>query len=604
MRGFARSARLLALALAALCAAYLAALFAIAGGKTNLNVAYFSGDDHIMNWLNFRHAFLEAQYPLSGFRVGVAPMYFPDMLGLFSIYRLGVHPIAANLIMPVIFCAISVGGWIAVCKHLYGTSANRFAFVILAHALPFLFVAAGPSDVHALGLATFVHYGAWVGVPWLMYLAMLIIDGKGHPARPAIALAMVLAAVAASDLVIVPWFVAPLMLILGFLALPYLGLPFPIRMPEPVGKGRLAMTAAALPCGVLAGILLNKAAPHAPSRNVGQFLSADLQGLANNVVSYSNQLAEIATRNPFSASLWALFTALAAWRVWLVLVPKHQRAFPAAQALFGVPAGASHAAFALYFPIAAALSVAAVILTGNIGTYWVYNNRLGDLRHVIPLICIPLFVGWTLLPWQQAGMLKRAGSASLAAVGCAAAVAAGMAILSYAPLSNFNTFASPFHKCFAATARRLGWQGGIGTYPSNDLIANDAAGVNRFIPVGVHRSPEEGKSLLYLDWGGQNRHSFNGAFQFVVVNGYQGRVYPHTPYDKNSTNCPLSEYYLCYPRRHTALILDEKAALGAFGQPQAVVECHGIGFYHYDPPIRTDYSGVANPDLTRVGNAF
>ncbi len=600
----ALSAGKLALALAALCAAYLATLYAVASGKTNLNVAFFSGDDHIMIWIMYRQIFADASYPVSGFRPGAAPMIIPDMLGMFSIYGMGVHPIAANLIMPMIYCAISVSGWIAVCRHLYGPSINRYAFVIVLHAVPFLFVAAGPNDVHAIALITFVHYGAWSCVPWLLFFALRTLDGGRYSKWAAGSLAVLLALVAASDLVIVPWLVAPMGLILGLFALPHLDLPSPCSQAVRVRRGPLLMTASAFAFGVPAGILINKALPLQPNRNVGAFLSADIQGLASNLATYMNQLAEIAVRNPFSASLWTLFAAIAAWRFWIVLMPKHANAFPDAQGILGVPAGAAHAALALYFPIAAVLSVAAVVLTGNINTYWIHNNLLGNLRHILPATCFPLFIGWALLPWKHESLHKHASSISLGAAAFATMLAVGLAGWSYAPLSNFNSFASPFHKCFATAARRLGWKGGIGTYPSNDLIANSAAGVERFVPVGVLRSRTQGESLLYLDWAGQNRYGFSGDFQFVVINGYKGRVYPETPHDESTASCPLSNHDKCIPSGHSAQIMDARAAQGAFGPPQEIVECYGLGFYHYDPPIRLDYSRVANPDLTRVGNSF
>ncbi len=604
MRLLALDTGKLALALAGLGAAYMASLFAIASGKTNLSVAFFSGDDHIMTWIMYRQSFVDASYPVSGFRSGVAPMIIPDMLGLFSIFQMGVHPIAANLILPMVYCAISISGWIAVVRHLYGASSTRYAFVLVLHAMPFLFVAAGPNDVHAIALVTFAHYGAWTCVPWLLFFALRTLDGGRHSVWAASTLAALLAFVAASDLVIVPWLVAPMGLILGLFALQHLRLPSPFSQAAQFPKGRLLMTVSAFAFGVPAGIMLNRALPLQPNRNVGAFLSADIPGLASNLATYMYQLAEIAVRNPFSASLWTLFAAIAAWRFWIVLTPKQAHAFSAAHMLLGVPAGASHAALALYFPIAAVLSVAGVVVTGNIGTYWIHNNLLGNLRHILPATCFPLFIGWALLPWKHDGLRKRANSISLVTAACATLLAVGLAAWSYAPLSKFNSFASPFHKCFAANARRLGWKGGIGTYPSNDLIANSAAGVERFVPVGVLRSRTQGESLLYLDWAAQNRYGFSGDFQFVVINGYKGRVFPETPHDENTASCPLSNHDMCIPSGHSSQIMDDSAALGAFGPPQAIVECYGLGFYHYDPPIRLDYTGVANPDLTRVGNPF
>ncbi len=595
----------LALAMLALAAAFLAALYAVAGGTTNLHLTIFANHDQIITWLMYRGAFVEGAYPLEGFRTGVASFLLPDRIGLFALFSLGVPPVAANVLLPLIFAAVSIGGWIAVCAHLFGNSPVRFAFVILAHALPFLLIAAGPNDIHALALIVVSHYGTWVCVPWLIFLAMRTLEGSKHPARAAGALAILLALVVASDLVIVPWFVGPIALMLGLFALNHLGEGAKRFGPAAhVSKPRLLMAAAALACGLPAGILLAKALPFVPNRNAGSFLSVDLQGLIGTLAVFGGELAAIVLRNPVSAVLWTLFAAIAAWRMWAVLIVQRQDSHAAARGILGVPAGAAQAVLVLYFPVAALLSVAAVVLTGNVGTAWGRDNLVHQLRYVIPLFSIPLFVGWSLLPWENGRLQKWAGRLSLAAAACIAMLASGMILASKFPLSKINIYSAPFHECFATAARRLGWKGGIGSSSYSSLIANPAAGIERYVPVGVLRSQQEGESGLYLDWNIENRHWFDGDFQYVVVNGYDGRLVAETPLDENSHTCPLSDFSECLPAWHAALILDERAAQGAFGPPQEIVECYGLGFYHYDPPIRLDYARVANPDLTRVGKAF
>ncbi len=597
-------AGIMALAFAALSIAYLAALYAVASGKTGVSPAIYTDDDAISSWLMFRGAFVDQAFPLDGYRSGVAPFYIPDLLGLFALYAMGIYPVAAMMFMPLVISVISALGWIAVCTHLYGPSATRYVFVILLHAMTYLFVAAGPSDVHGLSIQIVSHFGTWSCVPWLLFLAMLTLEGRVHPVWPASGLAVLLALVAASDLVIVPWFAGPMLLILALFTLPHLGLPARLRLTVQIGKPRLLMASAAIACGIPAGVLLDKASPFVASRNVGGFLTADFQKLLDSFATHMHQLAEIAIRNPISATLWALFAAIAVWRFFVALKGKQQDEQRAANALFGVPAGAAHAAMALYFPIAAVLSVAAVVLTGNVGTAWATDTLVLNLRYVLPLSSIPLFIGWSLLPWNHAGLLNWTGNVRLAATAFMALLAGGMAYASYAPLSRFDIYSSPFHDCFSSAARRLGWKGGISTHGFNDLIVHPTAGVKRHVQVGVLRSQNPGESLLYLDWQIHNRHWFDGAFQYVVVNGYKGRVVYETPYDENSPNCPINDHYDCIPRGQTALILDERAAQGAFGPPQEVVECYGIGFYHYDPPIRLDYANVPDPDLTRVGKAF
>ncbi len=594
----------LALAVLALTAAYLAALYAVAGGKANLHLSIFTNHDQIITWLMYRGAFVEGAYPLDGIRTGVASFLLPDRIGLFALFALGVPPVAANVLLPLIFAAVSIGGWIAVSVHLFGNSTVRIAFVILTHALPFLLIAAGPNDIHALALIVVSHYGTWVCVPWLIFLAMRTLEGSKHPAWAAGAMTILLALVVASDLVIVPWFVGPIAVMLGLFALNHMGSAKRFGPAANVSKPRLLMVAAALACGVPAGILLAKALPFVPSRNAGSFLSADLQGLIGTLAVFGGELAAIVLRNPISSVMWTLFAAIAAWRMWTVLIIQREKSHADACGILGVPPGTAQAVLVLYFPVAAFLSVAAVVLTGNVGTTWAKDNLVHQLRYVIPLFSIPLFVGWSLLPWENGRLQKWAGRLSLAAAACIAMLAGGMVLASKFPLSKFNIYSAPFHECFATAALRLGWKGGIGSSSYTGLIANPAAGIERYVPVGVLRSQQEGESVLYLDWNIENRHWFDGDFQYVIVNGYNGRLVAETPLDENSHTCPLSDFSECLPARHAALILDERAVQGAFGPPQEIVECYGMGFYHYDPPIRLDYARVANPDLTRVGNVF
>ncbi len=96
---------------------------------------------------------------MDGYRAGVARFRIPDLLGMFAIFAAGVPPLAAILTMPVLFAAISIGGWTAVRAHAYGFSAERCAFVILAHALPFMLLTSGPNDFHPHSLTVMAHYG-------------------------------------------------------------------------------------------------------------------------------------------------------------------------------------------------------------------------------------------------------------------------------------------------------------------------------------------------------------------------------------------------------------------------------------------------------------
>ena len=120
------------------------------------------------------------------------------------------------------------------------------------------------------------------------------------------------------------------------------------------------------------------------------------------------------------------------------------------------------------------------------------------------------------------------------------------------------------------------------------------------MPVGVLRRGA-GESFLYLDWQVTNHHWFDDDFQFVVLNTFNGRAFGLPP-RTNEKGCPADNPSPCVPEGHSALFLDEAAAKGAFGEPAEVVECAGIGFYHYDPPLR--FSLPDNPDFAQVGRRF
>ena len=103
---------------------------------------------------------------------------------------------------------------------------------------------------------------------------------------------------------------------------------------------------------------------------------------------------------------------------------------------------------------------------------------------------------------------------------------------------------------------------------------------------------------MFVDWHAHNRHWFNGEFQFAVINGFNGRVFGRAPREQDA-GCAFEDISPCIT--NPAMILDERTVRGALGEPQEIVECAGVGFYHYDPPIRLDFSGLPDPNLAPIG---
>ena len=87
---------------------------------------------------------------------------------------------------------------------------------ILIHALPLIYMAWLGSDIFLIHAMPIFHYGTWVTVPWLLWLSVCILgennNSEKRPYRFAVGLFILLAVVTASDLSILPWFIAPLLL--------------------------------------------------------------------------------------------------------------------------------------------------------------------------------------------------------------------------------------------------------------------------------------------------------------------------------------------------------------------------------------------------------
>ena len=69
------------------------------------------------------------------------------------------------------------------------------------------------SDIFLIHAMPIFHYGTWVTVPWLLWLSVCILgennNSEKRPYRFAVGLFILLAVVTASDLSILPWFIAP-----------------------------------------------------------------------------------------------------------------------------------------------------------------------------------------------------------------------------------------------------------------------------------------------------------------------------------------------------------------------------------------------------------
>ena len=89
-----------------------------------------------------------------------------------------------------------------------------------------------------------------------------------------------------------------------------------------------------------------------------------------------------------------------------------------------------------------------------------------------------------------------------------------------------------------------------------------------------------------------------------MLTEYKGRAFSGLipPRDKSDL-CP-SDDYECLWEPHAVGAINKERVLGAFGEPAGVVECEGVAFFHYDPPLRYDFSRNENPHARILGKPF
>ena len=161
-----------------------------------------------------------------------------------------------------------------------------------------------------------------------------------------------------------------------------------------------------------------------------------------------------------------------------------------------------------------------------------------------------------------------------------------------------DPFATPFHQCFAKNARRLDWRGGIAPlFLSHILAENPGAEVNRMLPVGTFRRPQPGQSFMVVDilWSPH----IGGEYQFVLLNQWNGRVFGSLP-PADDPGCAMDGPKECAVLEHYNFVLDGDSARAAFGEPKEEIDCAGIGLFHYDPPLKFDFSHLKDPYLAPV----
>ena len=599
---------LVALGALALVASWLAALGALAAGDLELRDVFEF--DTLRPWLMYADMTGD-QFPVTGWRQGVTYFWVPDVAILLPLFATGLDFRAVMLLFPLIQVALCAAGWILVCDFLFGKSPARRAAVLLLHALTFLVLAWRGADIFYFQMNVVYHYGTWATVPWLLWLSLRVLRERPRRAsRPdaiaAAALVILLALSTASDLLIVIWFIVPAGAAAAVMT----------------ARGKLPAREAAwflgmLAAGYVAGKFLADLQPFPPNRNTEAFTSFNPAKTMTALGNMLDNFILVARRNTLETLLWLAFAGAGAWRGLTVMFGGGRRAGRSRLELaFGVPEGRGHCLVALFVPAAALAPLLAVAATGNFFAPQELFWRLGQNRYFASLYFIALFVGWALLPWGGVGGIgeKLRGLAGFKLTPSAAGVWAGAAlvVLFSAPRAaetdadHLDPFNTPFQQCFAENAKRLNWKGGIATAPlALHLRADPNAEIERMLLVvnwsAFARNP--GESALLVDWLQINRRWFSGDFQFVAVNDFKGRVYRDPP-GRGHSGCAHAERRECGSATDEGFFLGEEAVRAALGEPAEVVECDGIGFLHYDPPLNFNLGDVDNPDLKVVGRRW
>ena len=568
--------------------AWLAFLGGVSDGTTDVRHTF--GSEMFRPQQIFRDLFLVDGFPASGWAQSPATFYFPDYAVQWPLFALGTDPRVVFYLFALAQVALGAAGWIYVADFVFGKSAARRAVILLLHALPLLALAYGRNDMFNIITMSVFHYGTWAVVPWLAGLLLRAMESPSPPAGKIGALTVLLAATAGSDKIIIVWFVAPATFAILWLLF--------LRQTSGSRAGILigAMTAGIVLGAMLDGVAVFRADYHVLDHYRFNSPAKILDNLASLGAIFADRFVG---RNTVEFLVWLPFAAIALWRLAFAMLPRRGRG-GALFKMFSDPAERTgwRLFTAIFIPASAACCVAAPALNSAIYLESP-NSAIVSLRYMLPAAYFPLFVGWGLLPSVLPARAARR-TAAAAMILIAAAAAPKIFAIDSAALDPFNT---PFHRCFAENAKRLGWTGGIAGNGAPILEANPNAGVAQAMPIYFHDGGP-GRSALATHWYVSNWHRFIGEFQFVMLNEHKGRAF-------YSLIPPRDEGDLCATDDHECIwgpsaqgSINEERVRGAFGEPAEVVECEGVAFFHYDPPMRFDFSGVDIPHARVVGKFF
>ena len=558
-----------ALGALALVFSWLAALGGVSDGTMDLRHVF--NNDTLWGYGIFRDMFLDDGYPVSGWRVGNAPFYFPDMALLWPLFAL-FGPVAGMYLFSLLQVFLAAIGWILICDRMFGKNPLRRCAVFLLQAATFLLFAWRESGLFMLQITGTWHYGAWACLPWLLWISMRMLSTPA-PVNIA-ALVLAVAFVVPSDLVLAPWFVGPAAAAAAFSARPKNAVIF----------------AAALAAGMALGWALYKLNfTGSPAVNYMEVSRLDPAQFGRSLQSFLNSLSRMAKIDPLEILLLPAFAAAVLWRAageWSAWKRKGERGrdFHARRfVLFFVP-----------LSMAGAATGGVVNGMGDLN----YLHPIQDLRYVLPVVLFPLFAGWALLAFPK--MKFPPHRAALAA--CACAIALALPKAARMDFTALDPFATPFQKCFAEHAQKRGWTGAVlSAFFYLPVFSNPDAELKNYVKSWAPFGKPAGENQYMYSPQLTNWHRARGPFQVVVANFHQGLLHTRPPRAQDA-GCPVSEPSCINEHGSAGLPLHDRVIRAAFGDPAEIVECAGVGLYHYDPPLQFGISGKSSEQA--LGNKF
>ena len=515
--------------------------------------------DTIRSYAVFRDLFGGEGYPALGWAHTHAIYYFPDHAFIWTLLALGADMPTAYYIFPLMQVGFAAAGWILACDLLFGKSPIRRAAVLLTHSASFLILAWDQSQIFIPQMLTAWHYGTWACVPWLLWLSLRMLDSPRPELGKAAALVFAMTVAAGSDMLSILWFAIPA-------ALAAL-LTTRLR--------KSAVFIAVLAVGIALGVAVDRAIPWESRPHLDhnvQVTRASWEERLGIIPVLGRYLGEIAANDTLEfLTMLAFVAALCAKLAGRMkeIRPKKREDFR--PRLFVL----------LLIPISMGGCVAAQINHGNINLNY-HAHSITAMRYMLPLFFFPLFAGWALLEWKVPRW--RIHPSAFAAAACAAGIAVAAPKLARIDFAAMDPFATPFQKCFAENARRLKWTSGVSPLHFElALFANPEAGTENYTQAYLIWMQAPRSHMLY-GLSNTNLSRRGGEAQFVTVNTRDDRVFVRPP-RTGDNGCALDDFHSCAGWEGLYVMLSDKVARGAFGEPAEVVECAGIALYHYDPPL-------------------